>query len=467
MSLSSEILEGKIEISADIKDAKEKLLNELFLWFQDIKMRHANTPWQGIHDEGTYLLSFRELLKLTIDESKKRDILQFLEERLKSSDKWLDHHLKDGYWSNQEAHHGIEHFCIYLNWMREVFPDHPIVKKQVMNASRHIIEKVHKKKPWYDTESKRFISIFLGSRKNGDEYFNVVEHLRFVRLAWFGYIYTKNKQLYDFMVDYSNEWKQAIVSSNLKTMIPTYLEYKNIQYGDLSEKYRLLYRKVVGAAPKDATIEANAELHIANGTVPLFFHLYNLTQDKSYLKANKIILNPLLKQLQSPFAHPLGPLFYKMYTFGFYPELKELESQLNVKEILPLLNESKIIITKQVNWKDPKYHHLKNTVGMRKDMPEISVISKDGKPVSMLSPGTLNLLYQITHNEQYCIIALDYTRTILNLVKTKYDDGRKHGCGSQTVSAFCIGHGRNWSAGYVATALRSLIPNDVDGLPLL
>lgn len=462
-----QILEGKIEVSRDIEDAKNKLLNELFLWFEDVKKRHANTPWLGIHDEGTFLLSFREFLKLSSDESKKQEIKDFLIDRVRFCDKWFDYHLKEGYWPKQEVHHGIEHYCIYLNWMQEVFPDHPIVKKQIIQASRHIIEKIHKKKPWYDRENKRFISIFLGSRKNGIEYFNVVEHLRFVRLAWLGYIHTKNQQLYDFIIDYCNEWKNAIISADLYQLIPIYLEFKDIKYKELPGKYRLLYQKIVGAAPKDETIESNAEIHVANGTIPLFFHLYDLTKDRSYLDANKLILKPLMNQLKSPFAHPLGSLFYKMYNFGFFQELKDIESNLDVKADLSLIYESKLLINQNVNWKDDTYIYLKNTVGMRKDMPEISMISKNSNKIFIPSPGTLNLLYKITKKEQYCIVSLDYARTILSLVRTKYDDGRMHGCGSRTVSAFCIGHGRNWSSGYVSTALRSLIPDDIDGLPLL
>jgi hypothetical protein len=457
-------LTAKITISPTIEDAKEQILNELFLWFKDVQSRHSNTPWIGIHDEGTYLLSFREFIKLTFDESKRQEIINFLMERLQACDLYFDKHLKDGYWSRQEAHHGIEHFCIFLNWMHELMPHHPIVKKQILNASRHLIEKLHKKEPWYDKESKRFVSIFLGSKRNGREYFNAVEHLRFIRLAWMGFWYDNNSDLYKILIEYSNEWKQAILSNSI---IPTYLEYKNISYQDLSERYRLLYRSVVGAAPQDATMEANAEIHIANGTIPLFFHIYSLTQDQGYLEASRRILNALKPQLQSKYAHPLGSLFFKMFSLGYFPELKDLEIHLGIKEYIPLINESTMIINQNVNWKDPKYYNLKNTVGMRRDMPEIIINAKNGKQIALPSPGTLSLLYKITHNHEYCIIALDYARTILKIVRNIYDDGRKHGCGSQTISAFCIGHGRNWSSGYVSTALRSLLPDEIDGLPFL
>ena len=100
-------------------------------------------------------------------------------------------------------------------------------------------------------------------------------------------------------------------------------------------------------------------------------------------------------------------------------------------------------------------------------MPEILIVSDNKITGNQFpSPSTLGLAYKLTKNDEIMDLGLIYARKILNAYLNQFPDGRTHGCGSKSVHAACVGHGRNWGSGYISSILRFASPNTLSGISL-
>ncbi|MBN2153930.1 MAG: hypothetical protein JW839_20905 [Candidatus Lokiarchaeota archaeon] len=435
-------------------------LAALLAWFKSwlSESAPANTviPWKGIHDEGTYLTSWREYHLHAGDP----DVVSYATRMLASADGWLRRHLVHGYWRVQEVHHGVEHFIIFLAWIHEMDPAEPLHARQLRDASANIVDTGSKRLRWYDPGTNRFTSLYLGTKFVGfKKGLNIAEHLRLIRLAWLGLACGGNTELSTIITRYSREWASQVVSG---PEIPLYLG----EFTEADPKRRSANeaafnkdaRAFTGAAPKDINEVTRAEIHVANGTPGLFLALHDATGDPLYLDAAERVVRTTIRNIASPYAHPAGELAWHLHRAGRLPGLAEASGP--VREGVDRLAGAQINITLQpgVKWRDTRYY---NTVGMRKDMPAVEATRQDtGQQVELPSPATLGLLYRLTGRPGYLRLALDYALAILEAARHAYPDGRQHGCGARAIHAFCVGHGRNWGAGYASTALRAALGED-------
>ncbi len=445
-------------------EAQKQLLNSLEGWLKESYERHSNTDWKGSHDEGTYLTSWREYYLLTEDEM----VLNYANEMLQKAEKWISDHFYHGYHKHQEVHHGTEHFIIFLAWILELQPEHELAKKQLKEASVHIVNTYDDSPKWYDYKSNRFTSTHLGTKKYNiisrilgklTQDINIVEHLRLIRMAWLGLETGGPEDLWDIIIDYSNEWVNQILNSE---QVPVYLDAK--------EKSNWLFKwalnTFIGAAPKEMNKTTRSEIHIANGTPDLFLSLYEQTKNEKYLQTAKKILKPLADQLKSPYAHPVADILWNLRSEGVELDFVKKELSLvkdNIDKQISELNHLNLDFDPSIHWNNTKYH---NTIGIRKDMPALVLTSKAGEKIILPSPATLGLLSKLTKDEIYLHIALELANAVLQEAKERYPDGRMHGCSSKGIHSFCVGHGRNWGAGYVSTALRFSIEEKYHGIKL-
>ncbi|MHA1371353.1 MAG: hypothetical protein ACTSRA_16745 [Promethearchaeota archaeon] len=440
-------------------DAKDSLINEMKAWLQDAMHRHVGTPCIGIHDECTFLTSWREYQMLSGDD----DVERFALERLNAYNTWARENLMDGYYKNQEVHHGTEHHVIFLAWLKEMKPDNEIINLHLKNAANHIVEKRKKPKMWYDFDSNRFASAYLGTRHIGSDGLNIPEHLRMVRLAWLGLASGGNPALKDFIINYSEEWAENIVEND---EIPLWLNnQENNNKGDFKKKYMKALRVFLGAAPKRINAASRRETHVANGSPMLFLTLFDQTKKRIFLNAAEKIIIGLLDQLWSTYAHPIGELAWQLHQRN---NIKKLRAHLMpcVENALDLSNHW-LSLKNNVRWNAKTNSRFKFTVGMRKDMPMLVIKEKpNGKVKSIPSPSTFILAYKLTKNKIYLLNAIKIACSVLKEARKMYPDGRKHGCGAKTIAAMCIGHGRNWGAGYVSTTLRGCLKKDDAGITL-
>lgn len=448
-----------------ITRARADLLHSLSEWLEEARERHEGTRWRGIHDEGTFLTAWREYYLLTRDAA----LYAFARERYqaaykKTKRKWRGR----GYWKAQEVHHGAEHFVIYLAWMLELCPDDDRVRAQLRAAAQHIVEQGKKPRPWFDPDTKRFTSLYLGTKQVGNprlaqDGLNIVEHLRFVYLAWLGLAAGGPRTLADVIVDYSREWAEAILAA---PVLPVFLDRDPEDAAGVAEFSANVLQQFTGAAPKELTPRSRIEFHVANGIPHLFLRLHDLTGDATFLRAAREVLAPLVDQLASPYAHPAASLLLALHRRDSLPAFPAALERL-AAEWGPVLEDlasgaggfACSAHLDKVDWQAPEFVGYKYGIGMRADMPRVRVLDATGKPLPPVpSPATLAAVTAITGQPVFEQFGLTYARLVLEEARRQFPDGRRHGCGSRTVSAHCVGHGRNWGAGFVSTALAPFLP---------
>ncbi len=235
-----------------------------------------------------------------------------------------------------------------------------------------------------------------------------------------------------------------------------YLGEKNLEN---SKMFKKLYVRIVGAAPRSLSTSERAEIHIANGVPDLFMDLYEETKQGVYLDATERLLRESLRQLESLYAHPLGPLLGRIYALGRIPELPILLSGI-MAEPRDLWDKS-LSLHLNPHWQYRKQKGILFPIGMRRKMPAPQIQNnRRREDLSMPSPGTLALCYKITKKKDNLLTALIIAHAVFQEARKLLPDGSKHGCGSQTIAAMCVGHGRNWGAGYVSSVLH-IIPKDL------
>lgn len=448
------MIKKQLSFLDDADEARQQLLDSMKEWLSEARKKHENTEWKGVHDEGTFLTSWREYYKLTKDQ----DAYDFFFERFDACNEWAKHKLKDGYWKKQEVHHGVEHFIIYLNFLYELDPNHAGVQRQLRRAANFIVKGQFFKKPWWDSEKNLFRSLYLGARRSGSDWLNVVEHLRLIRLGWLGLASGGKSELKDFMLRYSKKWATAIKE---RENLPLFLIPDGENPDKFQKKFNKKYKKIVGAAPHSATTRARSEIYIANGGPGLFLRLFDVTKDRIYLDAAEKIVTPILDQIEYPYAFSLAPYCYKLNILGRLPDLKQICTDIIMKTGLDEMKRAVLNWKPMTIWNKAKYEWLQDTVGMRKDMVGVELYDDNGDRIKLLSNlGTLYMLYKFTENEQILSMAYTIADQIFQLARKWFSDGRSHGCGARTTSAYCVGHGRNWGSGYVSCALRSTLPSD-------
>lgn len=73
-------------------DKKTISLTAMAHWFQTVRNIHQKKAWQGVHDEGTFVTSWREYYLHTKD----LELQNFAYNLLEKVDKWRSNHLTDG-----------------------------------------------------------------------------------------------------------------------------------------------------------------------------------------------------------------------------------------------------------------------------------------------------------------------------------------------------------------------------------
>ena len=447
-----------ISSTEDPASAKQRLLDVLGAWLSDAIPRHQSEPWHGVHDEGTFLTSWREYYLHTHDDRVKKLAFALFDH----AETWMTKHFVNGYYPLHEVHHGIEHFIIFLAWLYELDPTYPGLAARFQGAAQHLAKSNPKSHPWFDFQRNRFTSLYLGSKKTKPKLnLNIVEHFRFLRLACYGLATSPvssplRAPLNQVLNSYTDEWTERILTSDL---IPVYLDS-----GKATETgFQKALQSFIGAAPREMTPITRSEIHIANGTPDFFMDRYVATQKRAYLDVVQKILAPLTDQLLSPYAHPVGDLLWRAHRLGLNLDIPSiLDSCHNLYDQIvdqPL----HVSLNLDVKWGTTGY---KGTVGFRKDMPELVITNSHEERVILPSPATWGLCYRITKDPRYLQVGLSLALAVFQAGQPLFKDDREHGCGSRALHSICVGHGRNWGAGFVSTILRAALNDDCFAISL-
>lgn len=425
------------------KDACDLFLEDVKTWANACVERYSDQPPTDGHDQLTYTTGWEPYIEVSRDEH----VLQFLASardeaasRFACTDKW-----RHGYWRMQEAHHGTEHFEIFLGFMLRIDPGNPDTVRQLVDAAEHLGNWSPDVPEWFDYSTGLFRSLHFGAdgiRADKHE-LNMPDHLRCANLLMLAYDATHESKYLELAESYSRSWASAICDQDSR--LPIGLTRDGVIY-DLPGQQEKTYRSVAGMAGVLDTDMERAENILASGGIQLFVRQWQETHQEVFLHAAKRLLMVLSGALSDVDAGPVADAIRIFRRATGRHDFDRCVTQA-VAELSPFDVCSIAIELPQILKRRPP------GVGKRADMP---TWYEDGCP-RRHDPILLSLAAEIQDDHRLATRAVDLARAYFALSVKLLPDGRDHGCAARTVSAVARGHGRNNHAGMTTAVLLPTI----------
>ncbi|MBT3374174.1 MAG: hypothetical protein HN742_33915 [Lentisphaerae bacterium] len=430
----------RVSRSESLAEAINAFLDDVGDWIHDAIESYGEEPATNCHDQGTYMTSWVPYLAARPS----ADVLSFMgrtRDRIRDhfvdTDAW--HH---GYWRHQEAHHGTEHFELFLGALWDAMPEDPETLAQLVDAAEHIGNWSDAVEPWFDWDTGLFRGMYFGA--DGIDVFpgstvNLPDHIRCVNICLLAHRMTDEQRYLDLCMRHAGLWVDAFLELQ---DIPAGVGDRGpvIEFGDDA---RASYRAFAGQAPKGTAPVDRAENLLASGAPNTFLSLWQATGDERFLKAVRMMLDVLVGELADPDAGSAAALLrcYRRLT-------SDNQYDTAVLEALPQRSDAHAIRALAI---DP---HIKRSdretgIGKRADKPNWF---EDGN-ARRFNPITLSLAAEIAGDEDLAACGVDLARSYFALARRVYPDGRNHGCSAQTVSAIARGHGRENGSGVITAVL--------------
>ncbi|MFC1452369.1 hypothetical protein ACFLSJ_03385 [Verrucomicrobiota bacterium] len=428
----------EIERSADAAEAIDRFLQELRTWIYDCLDTYGESGPTGGHDQLTYTTGWAPYLDVHPD----RPVVNFLvrarddvAKHCESSGLW-----RHGYWKQQEAHHGTEHYDIFLRFLADVEPEDGETARQLLDAAEHMGNWVPGIPDWYDYDTGLFRSFWFGTEqvgRDGDDGINVPDHFRCVNLCLLAHRVSGQGRYLALAGEYGGRWAEAILQSK---SLPLGLAPSGPVY-DCEGGTGL---STTGPARGDNLLKA--ELFLASNATNAFLDLWVLTADGRFLEAEERLLDVLCEGLSDPDAGIVADAIrrYRSITgkSGYDDRIMALCEAFRVEDIGTIGMEPNV---------ERSAPH--RGVGKR---PDTADWFEDGLP-RKINPILLSAAAEISGDTGLAVMALDMARTYFILAREVYPDGREHGCSARSVSAIARGHGRDNHAGVTTAVLRPIV----------
>lgn len=438
-----EMTSKTIQRSSRVGEACDTFVKELKTWVYSCMHKYSDAHPTDGHDQLTYTTGWEPYIRAARDET----VIRFLKS---SRDAVAAHFVENnmwyhGYWRIQEAHHGTEHFELFLGFMSRVDPEDAETKKQILDAAEHIGNWNPDVPDWFDDRSGLFFSLFFGTdgvRSDSGMELNMPDHLRCVNILLISYKITQESKYLELAERYAAHWVDALLSGD---QIPIGITKHGgiYEFDDESEK---MYRSFAGMAGRLDDDTDRTENILASGGINALVSLWDLSGEAEYLEAAERLLDILVPELTDPDAGPAADAlrYYRRVTGRnkydtFVREAVAGLSPFDIKEIAI----------------GPKAKRASRPagIGKRKDMP---VWFEDGRP-RRHNPVLLSLAAEITSDTDLAKCSVDLARTYFQAAKEVLTDGRDHGCAAGTISAIARGHGRNNHAGMATAVLAPIM----------
>jgi hypothetical protein len=344
----------------------------------------------------------------------------------------------------QEAHHGTEHFELFLGSLWRLDPEDGATADQLVDAAEHMGNWAAEVPPWFDWQSRLFYSLFFGAAGVKTEPgmdINTPDHMRCANICLLAYQAGGDARFLELASVYAGHWAEAILAAEA---LPLGLTRTGPLYA-FEGQAEALYRSFVGQAPELDSAVDRAENFLCSDTVQTFLRLWQLTAREEFRIAAKKLLDVLATQLDDPDAGPAAAALrqYRSITGDkrYDPAVLAVRQALKPEAIESLTL-------------DPTHRPKRRPsgIGKRGDMPRWL---EDGRP-RQHNPITLALAAEISGDERLATHALDLARTYFALARQAFPDGRDHGCSARSVSAVARGHGRDNHAGMTTAVLGPL-----------
>ena len=428
--------------SADYQEARERFLDDVGDWARDVVTRLSGQPANNSHDQGTVTTAWAPYIQARSDPrplefmTARRDAIR---DRFVQAGKW--HH---GYWRRQEAHHGTEHFELFLGSLLDLLPQDEETRDQLLDAAEHIGNWVEGIPAWFDWEGGLFRSMWLGTEvveQKPSAQLNVPDHMRCVNICLIAHRTSGDPRYLHLAREHALRWADAIVED---APLPVGLDGPNA-VRDLSNEGSQLYRQFAGQAPESRHDVDRTENFLASGTIHAFMRLWEVTGDATFRQAAERLLDVLATQLRDPDAGSAADAirFYRRATGD-----RRYDS-LALAAVDPLDPRA---VTRLGFEQPPHRKKRPEGIGKRSDMP---AWFENGRPRKH-NPILFAFAAEITEDRELAARSVDLGRAYLQVARDVYPDGEMHGCSARTVSAIARGHGRENGAGVVTAVLGPL-----------
>lgn len=441
-----------IEPSDDLAHACQRFLAAVQYWAYEAIDRYAAAPATDVHDQGTYTSGWEPLVRASGDER----ILHFLQQ---TRDLIRDHFVRTdqwrhGYWRMNEAHHGTEHYELFLGALQRLLPEDRETSRQLDDMAEHIGNWSTDVPAWFDWDKRRFYSLFFGADGLGTETgmaINSPDHLRCVNLCLLAaHGNPEKRQRYmELALLYAGEWADAILE---RADLPVALTPNSILYQFSGDDERI-YRSFMGQAPDLQTEVDRAENFLGSDAINTFLHLWQETAERRFRQAAERLLAPLVTQLTDADAGAVADAVraYRNRTGSTRYDAALLAS---VDALDPFAIRELTLDTGQASYavfgsEEHPSQRRASGVGKRADAPRWL---EDGAE-RQHNPITLAVAAEIRGDHALHTRAIDLAHTYFLLAREAFPDGRHHGCSARTVSAIARGHGRENHAGMTTAVL--------------
>ncbi|MFW5988225.1 MAG: hypothetical protein ACOCQA_02160 [bacterium] len=435
-----EILNVNLDYSEDnLQKACKLFLQDIGDWAYRVVNKYPDGFVSDSHDGGTFMVPWAVFVKYNEDQK----ILKFMK---KYRDNSCQHFKKNGqwyhgYWKRQEAHHGPEHFQIFMYTLWQLDTDDDITVKQFIDAVEHIGNWANKIPEWYDWEKGLMKSMYLGTEYVGKPAINVPDHIRFVDLAIKAYQITEKDHYINFAQHYAKRWAEAINNSE---SLPIGLVEKGGIYENVLNDSE--YANFAGAAPDDLNDEIlKAENLLASGFPDVLLKLWKITEKKRYRNAAEKVIEVAKIEATNPIAWQVHAAIRRYRDITGQKRFDSVVNNVSDRELRKI---SKLYMNPA-----PEREDYEDAMGMRGDKPEW----KD--ETGNMAPGPLlQALYGlINEDEEVLTNAVTLARSYFDLAEKAYGDINEHGCTSQALHSIARGHGRLNGAGVVTEVLEPVL----------
>ncbi|MCX7014292.1 MAG: hypothetical protein NTW86_17365 [Candidatus Sumerlaeota bacterium] len=434
------MLSCPVQNSASLSEACQLFLADLREWILACIDKHGDAPATNVHDQATYTISWPVSMRASDDVRPlgfMKDLRHRINARFEAEGRW-----RHGYWTMQEAHHGTEHFELFLGTLWRLDPADPETTRQLLDAAEHFGNWAPEIPPWFDWKTGLFRSFYFGTdgvKLDPVAAVNVPDHFRCVNIALLAHEMTGEARYLDLARLHASRWAEAILASS---DLPAGLTADGAvfhQPGDGGE--RDPYRRTVGQIRLETQVD-RAENFLASGAINALLRLWGLCDEPRFRAAAERLLDVIATQLNDPDAGPaadiLGVYRRAAGDHRYDRLIHEAVERLDPFGFMELTLEP----VKKRERRPPG-------IGKRADMPNWM---EDGAP-RRRNPILLAVAAEIAGDEQLAARAVDLARTHFRLAREAFPDGREHGCSARSVSAIARGHGRDNNAGMVTAVL--------------
>jgi hypothetical protein len=195
-----------------------------------------------------------------------------------------------GFPDEAEVHHEIETFIYFqLPLLAGRLPGHEAALESILDVAEHVGNWVYSVPPWYDWETQRFVSTFLGTRSTRAHPpfdYQEANHWRFVAVALAAYRATEDQRYLDLAAGYAETWCTHIEGTPAGdpvrcSVLPPGIEAREMSRSGIQDDgatgYEIFY----------STVALNTAYDIFCGLVDV----YRLTGNKRCLEAARRMLD--------------------------------------------------------------------------------------------------------------------------------------------------------------------------------